>query len=49
MNFDQNEVEPGSETKLILSATPGSRFAIVAVDKSVHFLRKGNDLRPAQV
>ena len=44
MRFEENERKPGEKTNLILEATPGSRVAFVAVDKSVHLLRAGNEL-----
>ncbi|XP_047140666.1 murinoglobulin-1 isoform X2 [Hydra vulgaris] len=44
--FDDEEVRPGDSVKLTVKGFPKSRFAIAAVDKSVHFLAKGNDIKP---
>jgi len=45
IGLDLDEVKPGNQIKLIMKAAPRSRFAITAVDKSIHFLAKGNDLK----
>ena len=44
MSFEDKERKPGEKTNLILKASPGSRVAFVAVDKSVHLLKTGNEL-----
>ena len=49
MKFAKGEVFPGTKVKLSLKASPGSRFAISAVDKSVHFLANANDIKTSQV
>ena len=49
MKFSEEQVFPGTKVNLTLKASPGSRFAISAVDKSVHFLRDANDLKAGQV
>lgn len=49
MKFNKEEVFPGSKVKLSLKASPGSIFAISAVDKSVHFLANANDVSRDQV
>lgn len=49
MNFEFDEVKPGEGLKLKLKAAPNSKMAVTAVDKSVHFLAKGNDLKEDDV
>ena len=49
MSFEDKERKPGEKTKLILKASPGSRVAFVAVDKSVHLLKAGNELTKDKV
>ena len=49
MKFNKEEVFPGTKVKLSLKASPGSVFAISAVDKSVHFLGNANDISRGQV
>lgn len=49
MKFEFDEVKPGASLKLKLKAAPNSRVAVTAVDKSVHFLAKGNDLKEKDV
>ena len=49
MKFSKEEVFPGTKVKLSLKASPGSVFAISAVDKSVHFLGNANDISRGQV
>ena len=49
MTFNKEEVFPGTKVKLSLKASPGSVFAISAVDKSVHFLGDANDVGKGQV
>ena len=49
MTFNKEEVFPGTKVKLSLKASPGSVFAISAVDKSVHFLGNANDIGRGQV
>ena len=44
MKFSEEEVFPGAKVKLSLKASPGSMFAISAVDKSVHFMGNANDI-----
>ncbi|XP_047140669.1 alpha-1-macroglobulin isoform X3 [Hydra vulgaris] len=44
--FGNEEVRPGDNVKLTVKGFPKSRVAIAAVDKSVHFLAKGNDIKP---
>ncbi|XP_028406949.1 murinoglobulin-1-like isoform X3 [Dendronephthya gigantea] len=44
VSFAEKEQKPGEKTKLILKASPGSRVAFVAVDKSIHILKSGNEL-----
>ena len=49
MEFSKEEVRPGGALKLKLRAAPNSKIAVTAVDKSVHFLADGNDLKPNDV
>ena len=49
MMFNEEEVFPGTKVKLSLKASPGSVFAISAIDKSVHFLGNANDIGRGQV
>lgn len=49
MKFEFDEVRPGEALKLKLKAAPNSKIAVTAVDKSVHFLAKGNDLKEDDV
>ena len=49
MKFNEEEVFPGEKVKLTLKASPGSVFAISAVDKSVHFLANANEISRDQV
>ena len=49
MTFDQAEVRPGVPVKLTVKGAPHSRIAVAAVDKSIHFLAKANDLKVNEV
>ncbi|XP_065060460.1 alpha-1-macroglobulin-like [Rhopilema esculentum] len=49
LSFSESEVKPASNVSITLQAAPGSRFALSAVDKSVHLLGQSNDLRPNSV
>ncbi len=49
MSFEDDERKPGEKTNLILKASPGSRVAFVAVDKSIHLLKAGNELTKQKV
>ncbi|CAB3988758.1 C3 and PZP-like alpha-2-macroglobulin domain-containing 8 isoform X2, partial [Paramuricea clavata] len=49
VSFKDDERKPGEETNLILKATPGSRVAFVAVDKSIHLLKAGNELTKEKI
>ena len=49
LTFSESEVKPASNVSITLQAAPGSRFALSAVDKSVHLLGQSNDLRPNSV
>ena len=49
MKFNKKEVFPGTKVELSLKASPGSVFAISAVDKSVHFMANANGIRRGQV
>lgn len=49
VGFSDDKKKPGEKTTLILKAKPGSRVAFVAVDKSVHLLRAGNELSKDKV
>ncbi len=49
MKFSEKQVFPGTKVNLTLKASPGSNFAIGAVDKSVHFLRDANDVKAGEV
>ena len=44
VRFADSIRKPGEPTKLIITAAPGSRVAVTAVDKSVHLLEEGNEL-----
>ena len=44
VSFADSIRKPGEPTKLIITAAPGSRVAVTAVDKSVHLLEEGNEL-----
>jgi len=45
MKFDEKVLRPGSSVKLTVKGAPSSRIAVAAVDKSIHFLAKGNDVK----
>ena len=47
--FDQDKVEPGAPIKLTVTADPGSKVNVLAVDKSVLLLKSGNDISHDQV
>ena len=49
MRFEDDERKPGENTNIILNATPGSRVAFVAVDKSLLLLKTGNELTKEKV
>ena len=49
MRFSEDEVRPGESLKLHLKAAPNSKVAITAVDTSIHFLAKGNDIKQKDV
>ena len=49
VSFEDDERKPGEKTNLILKASPGSRVAFVAVDKSVQLLKAGNELTKEKV
>ena len=49
VSFEEKEKKPGEKTNFILEASPGSRVAFVAVDKSVHLLKDGNELTKEKV
>ena len=49
MSFEDDERKPGRKTNLILKATPRSRVAFVAVDKSLLLLKAGNELTKEKV
>ena len=49
MKFDQAEVRPGSPVKLTVKGAPSSRIAVAAIDKSIHFLAQGNDVKVKEV
>ena len=44
VRFTDSIRKPGEPTRLIITATPGSRVAVTAIDKSVHVLKGGNEL-----
>ena len=44
MRFADGIRKPGEQTRLIITAAPGSLVAVAAVDKSVHLLKGGNEL-----
>ena len=44
VRFADSIRKPGEPTRLIITAAPGSRVAVTAVDKSVHLLKEGNEL-----
>ena len=46
MEFASDEVRPGENIQLLVKGAPNSRIAVAAVDKSIHFLAKGNDIKP---
>ncbi|XP_065672425.1 pregnancy zone protein isoform X2 [Hydra vulgaris] len=43
--FGKKEIRPGDNVKLTVNGFPKSRVAIAAVDKSIHFLAKSNDIK----
>ncbi|XP_066919557.1 alpha-1-macroglobulin-like isoform X3 [Clytia hemisphaerica] len=45
IKFTSDEVKPGRSVQLNLKAAPNSKVAVTAVDTSIHFLAKGNDLK----
>ncbi|KAH3837989.1 hypothetical protein DPMN_111394 [Dreissena polymorpha] len=47
--FDQQKVEPGAPIKLTVTADPGSKVNVLAVDKSALLLKSGNDISHDQV
>ena len=49
MSFVEAQKKPGEKVSIQLTATPGSRFALSAVDKSVQLLGGSNDLKPDRV
>ncbi|XP_028407192.1 alpha-2-macroglobulin-like protein 1 isoform X2 [Dendronephthya gigantea] len=49
VSFVEKELKPGEKTKLILKASPGSRVAFVAVDKSIHILKSGNEFTKGKI
>lgn len=49
MQFRDPMVKPGEATVLQLKASPRSLCAVGVVDKSVHLLKKSNQLDPAKV
>ena len=49
MKFNQAEIRPGFPVKLTVRAAPSSRIAVAAVDKSIHFLAQGNDVKSEEV
>ena len=49
VSFAEKEQKPGEKTNLMLKASPGSRVAFVAVDKSIHILKSGNELTKDKV
>ena len=49
MSFENDERKAGEKTNLILKATPRSRVAFVAVDKSLLLLKAGNELTKEKV
>ena len=49
VSFAERKQKPGEKTNLILKASPGSRVAFVAVDKSIHIFKAGNELTKDKV
>ncbi|KAK2568089.1 Pregnancy zone protein [Acropora cervicornis] len=47
IQFADTQRQPGEKTRLIIKAAKGSKVAITAVDRSVHFLEEGNELTEA--
>ena len=44
LRFADNVRKPGENTRIIITAAPGSQVALAAVDKSVYLLKGGNQL-----
>ena len=44
LRFADSVRKPGENTRIIITATPGSQVALAAVDKSVYLLKGGNQL-----
>ena len=42
-------MRPGRPIKLLMKGFPNSTVAVAAVDKSIHFLAEGNDVKPKDV
>lgn len=49
LNFDKVTVRPAGKVSLSVTADPGSRVSVLAVDKSVLLLKSGNDITSDQV
>ena len=44
LRFADSVRKPGENTRIIITAAPGSQVALAAVDKSVYLLKGGNQL-----
>lgn len=49
MSFKESVSKPGDDVELVLKASPGSKFAVSAVDQSVLLMADSNDIKGSQV
>ncbi|XP_066921586.1 alpha-2-macroglobulin-like isoform X2 [Clytia hemisphaerica] len=49
MSFKDSEKKPGSQVELLLKASPGSKFAVSAVDESIRLMAQTNDIKEEQL
>ena len=49
MSFRNTVSRPGDDVELVLEATPGSKFAVSAVDSSIRLMGETNDIKENQV
>ena len=49
MSFKESVARPGDDVELVLKASPGSKFAVSAVDQSILLMAKSNDIKENQV
>ena len=49
LNFDQSQVEPGTNVSLTVKADPESRVSLLVIDKSAKLQGIGNDITQKKV